>query len=242
METHMTHFVAIIALLVSSLFVQDLMPRSKHKKNYLSPPPQIKYFTLGYNDLLASSLWIRLLQDIDYCEGGKVVSSDFVIPEITEDAPTGVLQRKLKPSRCHKGWVYQMLHTISEVEPKFKLVYDPGATFLSIIVDDRDGARLIYEKGLKLYPEDWLLSFKAGYHYLWEIQDGARAAELLDQAGKKGAPPIVVALAAALYTRSGKAHLAKLILEDALAQKPTGIAAERIRIRLEQVNKILGEK
>lgn len=234
--------VAVILLLWAAWQIQDLVPRYKTSKMYLSPPPQIKFFTLGYNDLLASSLWVRLLQDIDHCEAGKFTADDFVLPTINPDKTAGVLERQLKPSKCHLGWVYQMLHTISEVQPRFKLVYEPGATFLSLLVDDREGARLIFEKGLTAYPNDWMLNFKAGYHYLWEIQDASRAAQLIDHASKNGAPPIVVALAAALYTHSGQVSLAQMILQEALAQKPTGLAAERIKARLAQVNKILQEK
>lgn len=235
--------ILLLVFFIGALMGQDLIPQKARKKNFLSPPPQIKYFTLGYNDMISGMLWIRLLQDIDFCEGGRVQEGDFVLPSKNElDKTKGVLERPIKPSRCHKGWAYQMLNTISEVHPTFKLAYDPGATYLSVIVDDREGARLMFEKGLQKYPEDWMINFKAGYHYLWEIQDARRSAVLLDKAGKTGAPPIVVALAAALYNRTGQAQLAKVILEDALAKNPTGIAADRIKIRLEEVHKILAEK
>ncbi|MBY0315275.1 MAG: hypothetical protein K2Q26_07135 [Bdellovibrionales bacterium] len=236
------HGIIVTTLFFMAVIAQDFLPPASLRKSFIAPPTQIKHFTLGYNDLIASLIWIRVLQDIDYCEEGKFRGEDFVLPlETARDKLTGILERKLKPSKCNKGWVYKMLDALSEVEPRNKLVYDVGATFLSVSVDDREGARLIFEKGLTIYPQDWQIAFKAGYHYLWEIQDPKRAAQLLNQSVKSGGPPIVSAIAAALYSHMGQAQIAKMVLEDTLAQKPTGLAAERIKYRLEQVNKILSE-
>ena len=234
--------VLLMAILVLAVAAQDLLPPFSQRKSFIAPPLQIKYFTLGYNDLIGSMLWIRVLQDMDFCENGKLTDADFVVPLSTaKDKLTGILERKLKPSRCHKGWVYQMLNVLTEIEPQNRLAYDVGGTMLSVAVDDREGARMIFEKGARQFPEDWTISFKAGYHYLWEMQDAQRASELLKQSLASGAPPIVAAIAAALYNHMGQAQIAKMVLEDTLAQKPTGLAAERIKYRLEQVNKILSE-
>lgn len=184
---------------------------------------------------------MRLQQDFDYCEGGRFQGSDFVKPLAGPDVIDGILQRKMKDSKCHQGWVFKMLEAISEIQPQFKLVYDMGATFLSVYLDDREGARLMFDKGLVLYPKDWELNFRAGYHYLWEMQDPKKAAELLKVSWENGAPPFVAALSAALYTKTGQAQFAKVILEDAIKRKPTGFGADRIQIRLDEVNKILKE-
>ena len=42
----------------------------------------------------------------------------------------------------------------------------PGAA-----TPDREGARLIFEKGLRQFPQDWSLAYAAAYHYLFEIQE-----------------------------------------------------------------------
>ncbi len=211
-------------------------------KKYLKPPQALKDFTFGYNDMAASLLWIRLLQNFDYCEDGQYSGSDFVEPlKGAPDKVTGIIKRPIKPSRCHKGWVYSMLDIISEIEPHFRLAYTPGAVFLSVTVDDREGARLMFEKGLKVYPTDWSLNYHAGYHYLWEMQDPQRAAELFEQAAKHGAPAWATALSAALYTKVGQARLAKTILLNALRNNPKGKDEERIKARLIQVDSVLGE-
>lgn len=241
-----TGLVAIATLIVVGILwvtvaeLQVRAPVAKVDKKYLKPPAALKEFTFGYNDFLASILWIRLLQNFDYCESGKYSEADYV-PPVAEapDKITGIIKRAIKPSKCNKGWVYSMLDVISEVQPKFELVYDTGAMFLSVVVDDREGARLIFEKGLLLYPNDWQLSYHAGYHYLWEVQEPKRAAELFHQSVQSGAPQWAASLSAALYTQAGQARLAKTILENALRNNPKGADEERIKKRLEEVDKML---
>ncbi len=227
-----------------AIFSQSQLKLPKTKKEFLRPPEKIKYFTFGYNDMMASVLWLRLVQNFEYCEGGKYTEADYVEPTrpAGKDRLTGILERQMKPSKCHKGWVYSMLDVISEIQPHYKLVYETGASFLSVAVDDREGARLIFEKGLEQYPNDWQLLFKAGYHYLWEMQNPGRAAELYNRAGKAGAPEWVASLAGALYTRVGQAYLAKIVLEDAVKRNPNGKFSPRIKERLDEVNQILKEK
>lgn len=238
----MTKAAFLFIVTISAVFIQSRSPVLKHDKTFLRPPENIKYFTLGYNDMFASVLWLRLLQNFEYCEGGRVSEADYVAPLKTEsDRVSGILKRELKPSRCHLGWVYSMLDVISEIQPSFRLVYDPGAVFLSVVVDDREGARRMFDKAVARYPQDGPLNFQAGYHYMWEMQDPARAAQLFEVAARTGGPDWTIALSAALYTQAGQARIAKSMLEDALLKKPSKMAEERIRVRLEQVNQILKE-
>jgi len=226
-----------------ALLTQGNVETPKFKKDFLKPPEKIKYFTFGYNDLLTSVLWLRLVQNFDYCESGKYTKEDYVEPTkpIGNERLTGILERKMKSSKCHLGWVYSMLDVMTEIEPRFKLAYDTGATMLSVAVDDREGARRIFEKGLTQYPNDWQLLFRAGYHYVWELQNPKRAAELYTRAGQNGAPEWVLSFAGALYSRVGQAHIAKIVLEDAIKKNPEGRFTPRLKERLDQVNQILKE-
>lgn len=225
------------AIFAACVFFQDLKAPQIPKK-FLRPPDNIKYFTLGYNDMVASLLWLRVMQDIDRCENGKVVEEDYVAP--IKEAPSkiqGIVQRNIKPSKCHKGWVYSMLEAITEIQPKFKIAYDVGASFLSITVDDREGARLIYDKGLKQYPNDWRLNFSASYLYLWELQDADRAAELMHAAIKNGGPPLLSTLVAAIYSESGRLDIANIALRQALSRDPPEDIKKAILQKLELINK-----
>lgn len=231
--------IGVLLIFLAGISQISIVPK-KVNKNFLSPPENMKHFTLGYNDMLASSLWIRLLQDFEFCEGGKFTEADFVkIVAEEKEGVDKVLKRKMHASKCDKGWVYTMLNSITDIEPHFKIAYDTGAVLLSVLVDDREGARLIYDKGLAIYPNDWELNFRAAYHYLWELQEPQQAAIYFDKAARNGAPPWVTALSAALFTKVGNARFAKIILEDALQKRPTGPGADRIKFRLDQVNKVL---
>lgn len=245
------------SLLIGSALIflagdQDRSLASAFSRPLFAPPEQIKYFTFGYSETLADSLWIRVIQDIDYCE--KVTNSDEAkkqeglewdklspeeqhlrnLPPVLAGGAV-----KLKPARCDQGWVYNYINAITELAPRFRMPYSAGATVMSILVDDREGARLIYEKGIKQFPDDWTMSYRAAYHYLYEVDDPNRAAELLLIAGEKGAPPWVRLLASRLFTVSGRAHLAKSVLEETLATTPEGPARERIIQRLAEAEAAL---
>jgi len=69
------------------------------------------------------------------------------------------------------SWLFLRFNTISELDPKFYQNYLYGGQFLGIIKDDIEGAKIIYTKGLKHYPEDYQLNFQAGFLYYFEAGD-----------------------------------------------------------------------
>lgn len=85
--------------------------------------------------------------------------------------------------------------------------YMAGAMALSVLVEDYEGATVIFDRGLQEYPNDWKLAYRASYHFLFDKNDLPRAAELLERASKNGGPEWFSSLAARLYTRSGQLEL-----------------------------------
>src|SRR5688572_4310999 len=58
---------------------------------YLTPP-ELKHFTFGYNEAIADSLWIRAIQDFDFCN------------------------QKINEQDCvGQSWLYHMLDQITEL-------------------------------------------------------------------------------------------------------------------------------
>ena len=204
----------------------------------LYPPKQLEHFTLGYREVAADVLWIRVIQDFDICEQSKAAPGAPQLPPAFRASDEHV---ERKPSRCTNSWVYQMIDIVTELAPKFKTSYVAGATMLSILVDDREGALRIYEKGVQQFPEDWRLNYGLGYHYLYEMQDLEKAGAQLKLAAEHGAPPWVYALAANIYSKTGQAQLGISVLEDALAKDPQGPGAERIQYRLDILKKELAK-
>lgn len=168
-----------------------------------------------------------MIQDFDICDQRK--KTDVSAQELVEH------------SLCNKGWVYSVLDAVTQLSPRNELPYIIGGTILSVLVDDREGARLIFEKGVHALPNDWSIAYRAAYHYLYEVKDNQRAAELLEHAGRHGAPPWVFALSARLYTDLGRAELGISILEDALQRDYKGYGTERLKERLTELKKIRDE-
>jgi hypothetical protein len=191
----------------------------------LMPPEYIDHFAFGFEQTLADTLWIRVIQNFDFCE--------------YQPGERKGLKVSAEGKQCSRGWVYRMLDAITQLDPKFRVAYTHGSTILSVGVGDVEGARLMFEKGMQHYPSDWQLKFRAAYHYLYEVKDNVRAAELLNESASLGAPFWVVSLAAKLYSKAGQALLGKQVLLEYLEKNPEGRGADRARVRLKEIEEIL---
>lgn len=220
-----------ISVLILSFVQFENEPDSLQRSYKLAPPVGIKSVTLGYNELLADTLWIRVIQDIDYCESENTVKS--YNPGIKADEALTVT---LRPSRCDRGWVFQYLDLITDLAPKFRSVYFNGATNLAVAVDDREGARLLVEKGLKQFPKEWRLAYLGSYIYLFEFQKPERAADLLLQASQNGGPSWLPVLASRLYSSAGRKALGRSVLEEFIKAHPGGTGEKRARERLRELD------
>jgi tetratricopeptide (TPR) repeat protein len=217
------HFVFLaIGIACIAVFYPESSRRAQAQP-FLAPPKDLARFTFGYQENLADSLWLRLIQDLDHCDTAQL--SDGQTPK--------------KLCDIDRGWVFQMLDGITTIAPKFRAPYAFGATALSVLVNDREGAKVIFDRALVQFPNDWSLEYKAAYHYLYEMKDQKKAADLLIQAGKNGAPGWVYSLAAQLYTAEGQARLAKSVLEGVINEDPDARFAPRLRERLQEIDKVL---
>ncbi|MEZ4873057.1 MAG: hypothetical protein R2827_12630 [Bdellovibrionales bacterium] len=171
-------------------------------KSFLVPPKEIVYMTFGYENVLADSLWIRVIQDLDVCDPyGQHGVEEYLSTwkpqrdldprfKTAENANLDdLIMTEWKPPRCHKGWVYHMLDRITDLSPKYRRVYISGGLHLSIVVDDREGAELLYDKAVKNLPDNWQLAYHAGYHALYETRKFSKAADMFRLAAQHGAPP-----------------------------------------------------
>jgi hypothetical protein len=201
--------VAIALVATSQLRLPDTY---KVERQLIPPPPHIERFAFGYQEVIADTLWIRALQDFDYC-----------------DVQTA------KNICRNNSWLFQMLDSITNLSPNFRVPYAAGALALTVLITDVDGASKIFEKGVKAFPKDWPLLYRAAYHYLYEVNDKKRAAELLIEAGKNGAPTWVFSLASRLYSDSGKVELAKALLEQMIQEKQDPYLIERVRKKIESI-------
>ena len=188
--------------------------KDKADKSLLIPPPEnVHLMSFGYAENFADSFWLRWVQNPEECGKGKIARIEFEKNykgykgenKNKQDLKLG-FDRDLRRV-CSKGWAFLMLDAITNLAPRFRYSYLVGTTILSVLVDDHEGAAILYEKALKQFPSDWKFFYGAAYHYLFELDDIEKAAKYLRQAGSLGAPKWVFSLASKLYSKSGQIFL-----------------------------------
>ena len=209
-------------LWVSLCLRQEILDEKKHLRRVIPPPVGSEHFLFGYSETAADLLWLRVLQDMELCE--EVVGG--VVP--------GTELRTEKAS-CTKGWTYRMGDRITEFAPKWVLPYRVLGMILSFMTDDRVGAKLIFEKGMSRFPNDYNLHYGAAYHFIYGTKEPALAAKALIRAARNGGPGWFYSLAAKLYSEAGQKELGIGVLEAALKEPHSKEAKDRIEWRLKQL-------
>lgn len=153
----------------------------------------MEYFSFGYQASFSSLLWVRAIQDFDYCE-----------VQLAKHVCQG------------NSWLFQILDTSVRMAPDFKEVYLSGALSLSVLVSDIEGAAALFRKGTRMFPQNFDLSYRAGYHALVEEKDDAKAAQYFLQAAKiQGVQGTwLYSLATSLLSKSGQRDYAVQIYEE----------------------------
>lgn len=191
---------------------------NKTKNDFLIPPPnEINHLSFGNSEVLSDILWLRTIQNFDYCES-RINDSDCV----------------------SKGWLYKMLDLVTDLSPKFRMPYAVGGLMLSLAVADIQGASEFFEKGVKTFPNDWPIQYRAAFHYMYSDLNNKKAAELLIMAGKNGAPDWVNMLASTLFIDDKKLELAESLLRDLKKTSENNLLIEKIEQKIKKY-KITGE-
>lgn len=192
------------AAICFGLTVALLTPYVRKKEpKFLAPPPEgLEYFNFGFRGSLADSLWLRWIQDADVCYGysGLVIDLD---PSKAEKDEFHNPRKRI----CDNSWGFKMLDAVTKLDPKFVMPYMAGATALSVLVEDYEGASVIFDRGVEVYPNDWQLSYRAAYHFLFDKKDVEKAARLLNASAAHGGPEWLLSLAARLFSRAGQLEL-----------------------------------
>ncbi|MCY4643663.1 MAG: hypothetical protein OXB88_03505 [Bacteriovoracales bacterium] len=108
----------------------------------------LKFFDFGIKRIYSDIIWIQTL-----------------------------LQSDLEHYKEKNGnsWMFYRFYTISNLDPLFIENYWYGGQYLSVIKDDKIGAKILFEKGLETYPNDYRLLYYMGTHYLIELNDKKNA-------------------------------------------------------------------
>ncbi len=198
------------SLIVISHYLKPSL--QSYERHLIAPPHQLERFAFGYQEAIADTLWIRSIQDFDYCES-----------EVAERICNG------------NSWLYQMLDTITDLSPHFRIAYAAGGLALTVIISDIEGATKLFDKGVEAFPNDWPILYRAAYHQLYEVKNKERAAELMKAAAENGGPPWLYSLSGRLYSDAGNLQLAEALLQEMIETKQDESLIKRLRDKIESM-------
>jgi hypothetical protein len=215
-------FILFVTCICLNIFVSmKLSGKSlKAARADLAPSKKIVNFGFGYKEQIADLIWLKSIQDFDYCDRVQSVHANgFQIC-------------------AGNSYLFRLLDVVSDLSPRFRMVYAAGGLALSVVITDVEGATKIFDKGVNAFSKDWPLLYRAAYHAMIEEKNKKKAAGLLIEAARSGGPDWLVALAGRMYIESGAIDLSKKIIEE-LENSPDGQQfADRIRKRLEEHQKV----
>jgi tetratricopeptide (TPR) repeat protein len=167
---------------------------------YLPDAARLRPLALGYDTVLANLLWFRTISYF-----GAHLETDRAYP-----------------------WLEAMCDLVTDLHPRAFHAYQFAGLILPWEARDPDAGIRLLEKGLRHFPDSWLLHYYLGVvHYLFQ-GDTEQAAEHLEHSARlPDAPPLVGGFAAMLRTSHGNANAAIAILEQMLEaeESPTARAA-----------------
>jgi tetratricopeptide (TPR) repeat protein len=158
--------------------IQELaqLPRGEHLKPAL----------LGYHNLGADILWLRLLQVL----GKKRTTAD------------------------EYEWIYHALDVITTLDPQYDYAYYVGGVVLTNLANRVDLSNQLLEKGLKDNPNEWSIPFLLGYNHYFIQGDAAKAADYIAAAARlPGGPAYLPGLASRMYAEANNPETALQFLE-----------------------------
>jgi tetratricopeptide (TPR) repeat protein len=208
MKQLLLFFIPFISLAVAIFSSKSIS--IEHVKDFVAPPPLVEHYGFGFKSQLADLLWIRSIQDFDFCES-----------QIVKNTCKG------------KSWLFQMINSVVDLDPNYLIAYSAGGLALTILISDYAGASVIFDKGVVQYPNSWPLLYRAAYHVLYEEKNFEKAALLYERAAKNGGPDWLPGLAKRLREPDGRLQLAERMLSDMYRRKEDEIFINKMKEKVE---------
>lgn len=200
---------ALIAFLQQNLDLR-IDPHSA-KVEELAQLPRGEYLKpalLGYHQLGADVLWLRLLQ---------------------------VLGKK-KNTADEYEWLYHALDVVTTLDPQYAYAYYVGGVVLTNYANRADLSNRLLEKGHRENPREWNLPFLLGYNHYFVLGDARKGAEYIGQAARtSGAPDFLPGLATRMHAEAGNPEVALQFLEALWKENPDLVVREKLEIRAKEV-------
>lgn len=158
---------------------------------YLPNGQTLKVAALGYSQVVADMLWIRVLPIL------------------------GEREASVQDYRA----AYRSVDVLTDLDPRFAYAYQVAGSILGIWSPLVDESIALLRKGIRHNPDVWQLPFYVGYLYAFERNDPQKAAHFLRMAALiPGAPEYVPKLAARMTVDAGNPVLGLEFLDRLLAR------------------------
>jgi len=168
----------------------------------------LKAALLGYDNLGADVLWLRLLQ---------------------------VLGKKRNTTDEYE-WIYHAMDVITTLDPQYGYVYYVGGVVLTNLANRVDLSNRLLEKGFKENPKVWNIPFLLGYNHYFILGDAAKAAEYIAAAARlESGPAYLPGLASRMYAEANSPDTALQFLEALWRQTSDAGMREVLEKRAKEV-------
>lgn len=138
---------------------------------YLPKAEYLRPMALGWRNVLADLLWFRTISYF-----GAHYRSDHTYP-----------------------WLASMCDLVTDLDPRADHVYRFAGVILPWEANQVDAGIALLQKGLRQFPNDWMLHYHLGFHYYFFKNDlDAAIASLRDAMAQPGVHPSIARLAAVL--------------------------------------------
>ena len=152
---------------------------------YLPDGEVLKFVSLGYQNLVADLIWLRIIQVF----GDRTVTDEGY------------------------NWIFNALDAVTTLDPKFVQAYLAGSMTLTVMADHVEQSNKILEKGILANLEEWRIPFILGFNhfnFLGDYELGARYIEMAT--AMPGTPDWLPLLAARLHVQANTPHIALELL------------------------------
>lgn len=207
-----TSWVLALSLLIAAATASNLrldraaLALPEREPVYLPRAEYLRPMALGWRNALADLLWFRTISYF-----GAHYRSDHTYP-----------------------WLAAMCDLVTDLDPRAVHVYRFAGVILPWEANQVDAGIALLKKGLREFPDDWMLHYHLGFHYYFFKNDiDAALAALRDAIALPGAHPSLARLAAVLAQRQYGPETTLAFLQELSdtvdSKEVRGVVAEHMR-------------
>jgi hypothetical protein len=199
---------AMMIMLASKLEERRPPSARAEELSYLPNGSYLRIAALGYDQLVADLLWLKVVQ---HYGNGEETAEGF-------------------------RWAYHAVDVLTDVDPAFTFAYQATGVMLTVYGHLPVESAAILAKGIRNNPGVWELPFFLAYDYYYELHQPKMAAEYLRMAAElPNAPEYLPKLAARMTVESGDSEAALEFLQRIYQQTKNETLRQALELRMREV-------